>query len=228
MTKNVIVSWSSGKDSALTLERLLEDPAYQVVGLYTTYVAEEVPFQATPLDVLVQQAALTGLPLLKIALPTVFPSNEVYQSTIVTALKQSGWAIDAVAFGDMFCNGIEQYRRSYIEPAGWECVFPLLGLDSRDLAQEILQRGIRTILVTIDGEALPTELCGRWYNHELLEQLPAGVDPCGENGEFHTLVTEAPCFSGQLQLTKLLVEQGPRFSYQRYTVRQLPKSKERV
>ncbi|MBN8124784.1 ATPase, partial [Vibrio vulnificus] len=87
------------------------------------------------------------LPLVKIALPEVFPSNPVYQSLIVNGIQQSGLGVQAVAFGDMFCNGIAEYRKSYIEPAGWECVLPLLGEDSFALAQEILARGIQTLVV---------------------------------------------------------------------------------
>ena len=109
MKKKVVISWSSGKDSTLTLERLLESSGYEVVALYTTYVGDEVPFQVTPIDVEEMQAKLIGLPLITIELPEVFPSNEVYQSTIVSALKDSGFSIDAVAFGDMFCNGIADY-----------------------------------------------------------------------------------------------------------------------
>ena len=106
MKKKVVISWSSGKDSTLTLERLLENAEYEVVALYTSYVGDEVPFQVTPIDVVAMQAQLIGLPLITIELPEVFPSNEIYQSTIVSALKGSGLSIDAVAFGDMFCNGI--------------------------------------------------------------------------------------------------------------------------
>ncbi|EHH1110588.1 ATPase [Vibrio parahaemolyticus] len=160
--KRVVISWSSGKDSTLTLERLNENPDYQVVGLYTTYVGKEVPFQATPLEVVQMQADLLGLPLITIELPDIFPSNDIYQSTIVNALTESDLEIEAVAFGDMFCNGIADYRRSYI-------------------------------------------------------------DPCGENGEFHTLVTSTPSFQGHIELIKLEVEIGERFSHQRYRAKALPK-----
>ncbi|UMM03207.1 adenine nucleotide alpha hydrolase [Vibrio campbellii] len=221
--KRVVVSWSSGKDSALTLERLNENPLYQVVGLYTTYVDKEVPFQATPLEVVQMQADLLGLPLITIELPEVFPSNDIYQSTIVHALHNSGLNIEAVAFGDMFCNGIADYRRSYIEPAGWECVFPLLGEESRVLAIEIVDRGIQTMLVTTDGEVLQSEWCGRWYDKALIESFPGHIDPCGENGEFHTLVTSTPSFQGHIELTMLEVEIGERFSHQRYQAKALPK-----
>ena len=211
-----IVSWSSGKDSTLTLIRLLEDPRYDVVGLYTTYVENEVPFQATPLNVVRAQAALTGLPLVEIPLPEVFPSNDVYQSLVIDGLRASGLGVEAVAFGDMFCNGIADYRRSYIEPAGWQCVFPLMGQDSRILADEILERGIKTLLTTVDTSQLDGDFCGRWYNRELIESLPNGVDPCGEDGEFHTLVVEAPCFDGLLKLELTEIEKQSRFHYQRY------------
>jgi uncharacterized protein (TIGR00290 family) len=223
MKKNIIISWSSGKDSTLTLERLIESEEYQVVGLYTTYVKDEVPFQATPVPVLDMQAELLGLPLIKIEMPQAFPSNEVYQSTIIKALKESGLAIDGVAFGDMFCNGIEAYRRSFIEPAGWECVFPLLGQRSEDLAQEILQRGIKTLVVTTDGNALTPDYCGQWYSQSFLDSLPNDVDLCGEDGEFHTLVTETRSYKGKIELKLTHQERGERFTHQRYQAQCLPK-----
>lgn len=219
--KNVIVSWSSGKDSTLTLERLQEHPEYNVVGIYTTYVKDEVPFQATPIAVLDLQARLLDLPLIKIELPEVFPSNEVYQKSVVDGLKASTLSIDAVAFGDMFCNGIADYRRSYIEPAGWECTFPLMGESSYDLAKEIINRGIKTLVVTTDSHSLTSEYCGRWFDDEFLLSLPTEVDPCGEDGEFHTLVTQTSSFKGKLVLELIRVEIGERFSHQRYEAKAL-------
>ncbi|MFW1475462.1 ATPase [Vibrio parahaemolyticus] len=221
--KQVVISWSSGKDSTLTLERLNENPLYQVIGLYTTYVGKEVPFQATPLEVVQMQADLLDLPLITIELPDIFPSNDIYQSTIVNALTESDLEIEAVAFGDMFCNGIADYRRSYIEPAGWECVFPLMGEESKALALEVVERGIQTMLITTDGDVLQPQWCGRWYDKALIESFPSHIDPCGENGEFHTLVTSTPSFQGHIELTKLEVEIGERFSHQRYRAKALPK-----
>ncbi|WP_207890674.1 adenine nucleotide alpha hydrolase [Vibrio sinensis] len=221
MMKNVIVSWSSGKDSTLTLERLQEHSEYNVVGIYTTYVKDEVPLQATPIAVLDLQARLLDLPLIKIELPEVFPSNEVYQKSVVDGLKASTLSIDAVAFGDMFCNGIADYRRSYIEPAGWECTFPLMGESSHDLAKEIINRGIKTLVVTTDGHSLTSEYCGRWFDDEFLLSLPTQVDPCGEDGEFHTLVTQTSSFKGKLVLELIRVEMGERFSHQRYEAKAL-------
>ncbi|WP_028024318.1 Dph6-related ATP pyrophosphatase [Enterovibrio calviensis] len=216
MKKCVIVSWSSGKDSTLTLCRLQQNPDYEVVGLYTSFVDGEVPFQATPIDIVKAQAKSIGLPLVLIELEQVFPPNNVYQQAIIEGIKESGLEIDAVAFGDMFCNGIEAYRRSYIEPQGWECVFPLLGQSSERLAHEIIEDGIVTHLTTIDTTQLDSSFLGKRYDHSLLGLLPESCDPCGEDGEFHTLVTDAPCFSWPLaiEVDKLVLE--GRFHHQIY------------
>ena len=223
MKKKVIISWSSGKDSALTLIRLLQNPDYEVVALYTTHVENEVPFQVTPISVVQMQADLAGLPLISIELPTVFPANNEYQSLVVTGLKECGIEFNAVAFGDMFCNGIVEYRKSYIEAAGWECVFPLVGQSSRELAEEIINCGIKTILVTTDGTQLDNQFCGQEYTMQLLSELPVQVDPCGEDGEFHTLVIEAPCFRGSIALSDIRVDEQERFTHLRYQASVLQK-----
>ena len=211
-----LLSWSSGKDSALTLLRLQADPRYRVIGLYTTHVADAVPFQHTPLEVVRAQAELLGLPLVTIALPEIFPPNPVYQQRVVDGLRQSGLPVEAVAFGDMFCNGIADYRRSYIEPAGWQALFPLLGEAPTRLAAEILERGIQTRLITIDTSQLDGQFCGHWYDRQLLARLPAACDPCGENGEFHTLVTQMPGFRHPLALDWQQVDRSGRFHFLRY------------
>jgi uncharacterized protein (TIGR00290 family) len=212
-----------GKDSALTLIRLLQNPGYEVVGLYTTHVVNEVPFQVTPISVVQMQADLAGLSLITIELPTVFPANNEYQSLVVTGLKECGIEFDAVAFGDMFCNGIVEYRKSYIEEAGWECVFPLVGQSSSELAEEIINCGIKTILVTTDGTQLDNQFCGQEYTMQLLLDLPMQVDPCGEDGEFHSLVIEAPCFSGSIELSDIRIDEQERFTHLRYQASVLQK-----
>ena len=218
MKQKVIISWSSGKDSALTLWRLMNDPNYEVVGLYTTHVDNDVPFQATPIAVVKKQAQLIGLPLVLIALPEVFPAHDIYQQTIIDALKNCGLQFDGIAFGDLFCNGIADYRRQYIEPAGWECVFPLLGQSSLQLANEIIECGIQTKLVTVDSTQLDIKFCGRWLDHQLLSEFPITIDPCGENGEYHSLVVDAPFYQQPLNLAWLERETNTRFCYQRYTL----------
>ncbi len=218
MKQKVIISWSSGKDSALTLWRLMNDPNYEVVGLYTTHVDNDVPFQATPIAVVKKQAQLIGLPLVLIALPEVFPAHDIYQQTIIDGFKNCGLQFDGIAFGDLFCNGIADYRRQYIEPAGWECVFPLLGQSSLQLANEIIECGIQTKLVTVDSTQLDIKFCGRWLDHQLLSEFPITIDPCGENGEYHSLVVDAPFYQQPLNLAWLERETNTRFCYQRYTL----------
>lgn len=218
MKKKVIISWSSGKDAALTLLRLINDSEYEVVGLFTTHVNDDVPFQATPIDIVKKQAQLIGLPLVLIALPEIFPSNDIYQQTIIEGLTNCGLQFDSIAFGDLFCNGIADYRRQYIEPAGWECVFPLLGQPSTQLANEIIESGIKTKLVTIDSTQLDSQFCGRWFDHQLLNELPTTIDLCDENGEFHSLVIDAPFYKQSLNVKWLTCETEARFCYQRYMV----------
>lgn len=218
MKQKVIISWSSGKDSALTLWRLMNDSNYEVVGLYTTHVDNDVPFQATPIAVVKKQAQLIGLPLVLIALPEVFPAHDIYQQTIIDGLKNCGLQFDGIAFGDLFCNGIADYRRQYIEPAGWECVFPLLGQSSLQLANEIIECGIQTKLVTVDSTQLDIKFCGRWLDHQLLSEFPITIDPCGENGEYHSLVVDGPFYQQPLNLAWLERETNTRFCYQRYTL----------
>ena len=137
----------------------MEDLNIKQLTLALRTIAEEKNLpEDTVLEVIEQaiaaadavQAELLGLPLVTIALPEIFPPNPVYQQRVVDGLRQSGLPVEAVAFGDMFCNGIADYRRSYIEPAGWQCVFPLLGEAPADLVREILQRGITTHLITVD------------------------------------------------------------------------------
>lgn len=207
----VIISWSSGKDSTLTLMRLLDNPDYEVVGLFTTYVKDSIPFQSTPLEIVKAQAKSIGLPLILQELPEVFPSNDVYQSLVINAIKSSALNIQAVAFGDMFCNGIEDYRRSYIEPAGLECVFPLLGENSDKLAEEIIERGIKTFVSTVDTSQLDGTFIGKEYTQEFVDSLPDTVDRCGEDGEFHTLVYDAPCFEKKLDISREEIHAAGRF-----------------
>ena len=208
------MSWSSGKDSTLTLLRLLDNPDYEVVGLFTTHVKDSIPFQSTPLEIVKAQAESIGLPLILQELPEVFPPNDVYQTLVINAIKNSGLEVKAVAFGDMFCNGIEDYRRSYIEPAGLECVFPLLGEDSSALAEEIIERGIKTFISTVDTSQLNSKFLGEEYTKDLINSLPDNVDPCGEGGEFHTLVYDAPCFGNSLRINRNRFVKEDRFHFQ--------------
>ncbi|WP_026959603.1 ATPase [Aliagarivorans taiwanensis] len=216
--RRVVVSWSSGKDATLTLLRLLERDDIHVVGLFTTHVDRYVPFQGTPIEVAELQAKRCGLPLITIALPEVFPANEVYQRLVVEGLANSGIEFDSLAFGDIYCNGIAEYRQAYVEAAGWQCLFPLLAESSESLANDLLARGVDTVLMCVDSERLGDEFLGRYYSKALLEALPKGVDLCGEEGEFHSLVLNAPCFDRAIAIELADIDTQGRFHMQRYRV----------
>lgn len=218
MKKNVIVSWSSGKDSALTLARLFASTQYRVVGLYTTFVGNSVPFQVATCAQVEAQARQIGLPLVLIELERSFPAHEVYQKTVINGLKNSGLRFDCVAFGDLYLNGIADYRKSYIEPHGWQCIFPLLGGDPFSLAHEIIEIGIKTHLVTVDSEQLSGDFLGRDFDATLLADLPKSCDPCGENGEFHTFVRDAPYFAKGLRVNKDTPLRKQRFHHQPFSL----------
>jgi uncharacterized protein (TIGR00290 family) len=209
----VIVSWSSGKDSCLSFMRLQADPRYQVVGVITSYFEDYVPFQEIPIALIRQQISQLNLPSIEVKLPAIFPENQLYQKLMCNALKNSGIAFDAVAFGDMFCNGIAEYRRSYIEPMGWQCLFPLMQQSSEVLADEIIQSNIETRICSVDTEQLDRSFLARRFDKKLLKDLPSSIDPCGENGEFHTFVQNAPCFSQALELTIIDENHDGRFHH---------------
>lgn len=214
----VLLSWSSGKDAMLALLRMQEDPNCRIVGLFTTYSAseDEVPIQGTPISVVRLQAQRMGLPLIEIPLP-VWPNNLIYTTSVVQALKQSELEFDTLAFGDLFLDGIAEFRRSYLEPHGWHTHFPLMGQPTTELAQEIIARNIETYLVSIDTTQLSGEFCGQRFDKQLLQRLPESADPCGERGEFHTLVVDSPAYTSPLTIEWGDIEQQERFHFQRYT-----------
>ncbi|WP_444995958.1 hypothetical protein [Aliikangiella sp. IMCC44359] len=216
--KRVVVSWSSGKDSALTLIKLMNNPIYQVVGLFTTYYQNYVPYQATPLPILKMQAERVGLPLITQQLPQIFPTNAIYQQLVVDALLKSEIVFDAIAFGDMFCNGIADYRRSYIEPEGWQCLFPLMGLNTKNIAHEIIEQQVKAFICSVDTAQLDKKYLGCEYSLELLNRLPLEIDPCGENGEFHTFVYNMPCFSTPLEVRFIEQKCKEELQYQSYHI----------
>lgn len=211
--KKVIISWSSGKDSAFTLHKMLASDEYQVVGLFTTYSAEKslVPIQATPIAFVRMQAQAIGLPLLEIPIGEKI-SNAQYQQTLLEALDDWSLDFDAIAFGDLYCNGIVEFRQKVFANTGIECVFPLLietDLNqSRHVAEEIVNSGIQAMLQSINLQHLDECFCGKIYDSALLNNLPSNVDPCGEVGEFHTFVFNAPFFKQAITLDML--EQEPQ------------------
>ncbi len=194
--KKMLLSWSSGKDSAWSLHRLLRQPEWKIAGLLTTFnqAFDRVAMHAVRRELVEQQAYAVGLPLWNIPLP--WPcSNAEYERIMADACRRAvAEGITAVAFGDLFLRDIRAYRERQLHGTGLEPVFPLWDLPTPDLAREMVGGGLRAKLTCVDPRVLSREFAGRDFDAKLLADLPARVDPCGENGEFHTFVYNAPMF----------------------------------
>lgn len=196
----VLLSWSSGKDSAWALHVLRADPDVELVGLLTTVTEayDRVAMHGVRRTLLAAQAAAVGLPLHEVWLPSPCP-NEVYESRMTEALEAArAQGVEAVAFGDLFLEDIRAYRESRMAPTGLAPLFPLWGRETAALSREMVAAGLRATLTSVDPRQVAPELVGRDYDASLLDDLPAGVDPCGERGEFHTVVWASPDFSASL------------------------------
>ena len=200
--KRILVSWSSGKDSAWALHMLRRDPGIEVCGLLTTINAEfqRVAMHGTRRSVLEAQARAAGLPLWPVPLP--WPcSNEIYESRMSEVCGRAvAEAIDAVAFGDLFLEDVRAYREKQLAPTGLEPLFPLWGIPTAELAREMIAGGLRARLTCVDPRVLPAAFAGREFDEALLRDLPAGADPCAERGEFHTCAYAGPIFPEALRL----------------------------
>jgi len=200
-----LLSWSSGKDSAWTLHRLRADERYEVVGLLTTINAahDRVAMHAVRIELLRLQAEAAGLPLWPVFIPSPC-SNEEYEAAMSTAIADAKAAgIACIAFGDLFLEDIRAYREAKLMPTGITPVFPLWGADTRALADEMIEGGLRARITCVDPRVMPRELAGRDFDRDLIAALPETVDPCGERGEFHTFAYAGPMFK-----TPIAIESG--------------------
>lgn len=197
-----ILSWSSGKDSAWSLNRLLSDPSIEIVGLLTTVneAFDRVAMHGVRRNILEAQAAAAGLPLHTLSLP--WPcSNEVYEQRMGDYIRtQVAAGVEGMAYGDLFLEDIRDYRVAKLRGTGLTPVFPLWGEPTRELADTMIGGGLVAYVATVDPNKLPASFAGRVFDRTFLEDLPEGVDPCGENGEFHTCVAAGPMFNRSLEL----------------------------
>jgi uncharacterized protein (TIGR00290 family) len=199
--RRVVVSWSGGKDAAWALHELRRDRSVEVVGLLTTVNSEfaRVAMHGVRIELVRRQAQAAGLPLHEIPLP--WPcSNEQYEAAMASAVERvrDQWQATHVAFGDLFLQDVRAYREERMRGTGLEPLFPLWLRPTGELAELMIDAGVHTRLVCIDPARVPRELAGRLLDRDLLDSLPAGVDPCGERGEFHTFVIEGPMFRGRV------------------------------
>lgn len=194
----VLLSWSSGKDCAWALHVLRKRSDLEVVGLLTTFneAFDRVAMHAVRRELVELQAAAAGLPLVPVMLP--FPcTNGVYETRMAAAIAGArDQGVTHVAFGDLFLEDVRQYRVRMMEGTGIEPLFPLWGTpdDTPNLARQMVEGGLGAILTCVDPKQLSEQFVGREYDESLLAELPSGVDPCGERGEFHTFCHRCPEF----------------------------------
>jgi uncharacterized protein (TIGR00290 family) len=198
----LLVSWSSGKDSAWALHVLRQSDEYEITGLLTTINSafDRVAMHGVRRELVEAQAEAAGLPLWKIPLP--WPcSNEQYESAMSTVCaKAIDQGIQSVAFGDLFLEDVRQYREDRMRRAGLTPIFPLWKLDTAKLVREMLAGGLRSRVVCLDPKKLSPAFAGRDIDPSLLSELPPTVDPCGENGEFHSFVHAGPMFTRSIPI----------------------------
>jgi len=199
----VVLAWSSGKDSAWTLHCLRQADEVDVVGLLTTFneTFDRVAMHAVRRVLVEEQAAQTELPLFSVPIP--WPcSNEDYEQSIESSVKQlvNEYQVTHIAFGDLFLEDIRAYREEKMKGQDIKPLFPIWGLDTRQLAEDMIASGLKAKITCVDPKKLPGKMAGRTFDREFLEELPTGVDPCGENGEFHSYAYQGPMFKKNISI----------------------------
>lgn len=213
--EKVVLSWSGGKDSAMALYELQRAGAFEIVSLLTTVneVYDRISMHGVRRALLEQQAGALGLPLHVIPLAQCC-TNDEYESKMAAALahfQRDG--IGRVAFGDIFLADLRAYRERNLERVGMRGLFPIWQRDTRELVDAFFALGFRAIVVCVDSKKLSGSFAGRLMNSNFLSDLPAGVDPCGENGEFHSFVFDGPILTRPVRFTRGEVVQRDGFYF---------------
>ena len=200
--KRTVLSWSSGKDSAWSLYLLRQQNEYEIVGLLTTFnqAANRVAMHAVRRSLVEAQAKAAGIPLWDVDLP--WPcSNADYERIMKEKCKDAVQAgIEYIAFGDLFLTDIRAYREKQLENSGLQPIFPIWGTPTRALARSMIKSGVRAKITCVDLKLLAPEFVGREFDEQLLSEFPSDIDPCGENGEFHTFIYAGPMFQHDLSV----------------------------
>jgi len=215
MKKRTLLSWSSGKDSAWALHSLRQDPRIELLGLFTVMNENHhrVSMHATRPEVLHRQAGAAGLPLQTIFLPDPC-TMEQYGDTMRGFVSESvARGIECMAFGDLFLEEIRDYRVKQLKGTGIEPLFPLWGRPTRELSEQMLSAGLEAYVSSVDLSKLPSHFAGRKWSRALIEEMPQGCDPCGENGEIHTVVTGGPMFQHAIAVRVAEVVERNGFAY---------------
>ena len=203
MRSKAWLAWSSGKDSAWALQTVRQNAEFEVVALLTTVnqAYSRVAMHAVRESLLEMQADAAGLPLIKVPIPSPC-SNEIYEQAMGVAMTRAkADGVKCVLFGDLFLEDVRAYREKQLAGCKLTPVFPLWGRDTRKLAEEMIAGGLSAYLTCVDPRKLDRSFAGRKFDAELLRTLPADVDPCGENGEFHSFVNDGPMFEQAIPVT---------------------------
>jgi len=212
----IVLSWSGGKDCAMALYYLKQQPAYKVAYLLTTITEtyNRISMHGVSYELLQQQATALQLPLITVNIPPQC-TNEEYEKRMLDTLKRlKNEGINTYAFGDIFLTDVRSYREQQLAQLSLKAVFPLWGYDTAILAQEFIKKGFKAIICCADTQQIDASFTGRDYSANLLHELPSTADPCGENGEFHTFVFDGPIFSHPIRIRKgETVMRDNRFSY---------------
>ena len=215
MAERVLLAWSGGKDSALSLHEIRRGGDYEVAALLTTVTEDtgRVGMHAVARELVATQAAALGLPLREIAMPA-FPENRIYEDRLSRVLQEyAAQGIRSVAFGDLFLADIRAYREQLLARLDLQGLYPIWQRDTAELAREFVALGFRAVLVCVDLRVLDRSFAGRAFDEHLLADLPPGVDPCGENGEFHTFVFDGPGFRHPVGVEPADVRDESTFAY---------------
>jgi len=216
MKKKAVFSWSTGKDSALALHKILNQNEFEIVSLITTVTEDygRVSMHGLRVELLDEQAESLGIPLKKIYIPKQC-TNDIYERSFENGLlefRESG--VNNIIFGDIFLEDVRNYRLKQMDKIGMNCVFPIWHEKSNDLAERFLDLGFRAKIICVDSEVLGKEFAGREYDRDFLTDLPENIDKCGENGEFHTFTYDGPIFSFSVDcLAGDIVLKDSRFYY---------------
>ena len=204
MKKKTLLSWSSGKDAAWALYKLQKDPDVEVAGLFCTVnkTANRVAMHNSRVELLKRQAESIGLPMELIEIPN--PCSDAEYGRIMGQFVEKAKAekIDCFAFGDLFLEDIRTYREEKMKDTGIKILFPLWNIPTGELANEMIQNGLKAITVSIDPKQIPPEFIAKEFDQEFLDSLPESIDPCGENGEFHTFVFDGPMFKEKIEIVE--------------------------
>lgn len=198
------LSWSSGKDSAWALHLLVRQPGVEVTGLFCTVneTFGRAAMHAVRVELLLRQAEAVGLPVRLIPIPYPCPDAK-YEALMEEFIRETrDQGTECLAFGDLFLADIRKYRENRLKGTGIIPLFPLWGIPTEELSRAMVSSGLRAVVTCVDPKQLSEDFLGREYDGSFLEEIPAGVDPCGENGEFHSFAYDGPMFKKEIEISR--------------------------